>query len=93
MACNTPTKQLFLCRALAIKAEQDDDVKMISLHDLQDSWHEQAKKFQPTKTDAGAALPPNSSGLLLIKQLLGEHAHWMLPADKWVPGETLRSVR
>ncbi|XP_062327086.1 39S ribosomal protein L46, mitochondrial [Osmerus eperlanus] len=72
--------------------------EIVTAQDLEDSWEQKLKGFEPTPRDtAGGEEDPRSmsgyladSLVLLVEQTVGSDKLWLLPQLQWESGETLR---
>ncbi|KAK5873566.1 hypothetical protein PBY51_018600 [Eleginops maclovinus] len=81
--------------------EEDDrrDQEIVLAQDLEDSWDQKLKNFQPAPRVTAADGDPRSlqrrladSLLLLVEQPVGGQKVWLLPQTQWQQGETLRET-
>ncbi|KAM7015845.1 large ribosomal subunit protein mL46 isoform 1-T1 [Tautogolabrus adspersus] len=82
--------------------EEDDrrDQEIVLAQDLEDSWEQRMKNFQPAKRvrdDVDEDLTSlerclDDSLLLLAEQQVGGEKMWLLPQTQWQDGESLRQT-
>ncbi|XP_049904779.1 39S ribosomal protein L46, mitochondrial isoform X1 [Epinephelus moara] len=76
------------------------DQEIILAQDLEDSWEQKLRKFQPeprVKADVDKDLTSlerclSDTLLLLAEQQVGSEKMWLLPQTQWQEGETLRQT-
>ncbi|KAL1271846.1 hypothetical protein QQF64_030862 [Cirrhinus molitorella] len=83
--------------------EEDEDYRdkeIVTAQDLEDTWEQKLKQFQPAprsqgvdKKDMGSSeLCLADSLILLVKKDVGSQKLWLLPQIQWQMGETLRQT-